>query len=259
MKKPIIYEITDGIGVLRINRPAARNALNWAAQEQFARIVENAAGDGALRVLIITGSGPVFVSGGDLKELAAEGGQAAGERLNRVMSEALARLRALPVLVIAAINGDAVGGGCELITACDLRLAVAGAQLHFAQVRMGLTTGWGGTGRLVRLIGQSRALELLLTGRSLPAQEAYEIGLLHRLVGSEEDVLAAAREWAQELYALPAGALAALKELVYLAGGGNLEETAARERALFQQLWEEPDHREAVSAFLEKRQPHFNR
>lgn len=259
MEEPVIYEVTDRVGVLRVNRPAARNALNWAAQEQFSWIVEEAADDETLRALIITGTGSVFVSGGDLKELAAAGGAPAGARLNRVMSAALARLRTLPVPVIAAVNGDAVGGGCEIITACDLRLAVANARLHFVQVRMGLTTGWGGAGRLVRLIGQSRALELLLSGRSLPAQEALAIGLLHRLVEPDEDVLAAARAWARNLSVLPAEALAAMKALVYTAADGDQALTAAKERALFLQLWEQPDHREAVSAFLEKRRPRFNR
>jgi enoyl-CoA hydratase/carnithine racemase len=258
MNQPLVYEVVDGVGLLRVNRPEARNALNWAAQELFAQTVVAAASDQTLRALIITGTGSTFVAGGDLKELAAEGGPAAGERLNRVMSSALARLRELPVPVIAAINGDAVGGGCEIITACDLRLAVASARLHFVQVRLGLTTGWGGAGRLVRLIGQSRALEILLTGRTVSAQEAYDIGLLHRLVPPHEDLVALASAWAAELSALPASALAAMKHLVYAATEGDLQATAARERDLFLRLWEQPDHLEAVTAFLEKRPPEFN-
>ena len=164
----------------RVNRPAARNALTWSAQEGFAQAVAAARAADA-RALIITGAGQAFVSGGDLKELANHPEAAAGERLNRVMSAALDDLVALPCPVIAAVNGDAIGGGCEILTACDLRLAAPGARFAFRQVHNGLTTGWGGAGRLVALIGQSRATELLLTGRTFDAAEAQALGLVHRL------------------------------------------------------------------------------
>lgn len=260
MENVIEYQVTDGIGVLQVTRPEARNALNWQAQVEFAAAVAVAAGDTALRVLIITGAGDqAFVSGGDLRELARHPEKAAAERLNRTMSTALAQLQALPLPVIAAINGDAFGGGCEIVTACDLRLAAAHARLGFAQVRNGLTTGWGGTGRLVRLLGQSRALELLLTGRVLTAAEAQQIGLVHRVVPAGEVALAAASAWAAELAALPHDALAALKLLTHAAGRLSLPETNAYEARLFNQLWNEPNHREALDAFLQKRPPRFNR
>ena len=260
MKNVTEYQVTEGIGVLQVTRPEARNALNWQAQVEFAAAVAAAAGDTALRVLIITGAGDqAFVSGGDLRELARHPEKAAAERLNRTMSAALAQLQALPLPVIAAINGDAFGGGCEIVTACDLRLAAMHARLGFAQVRNGLTTGWGGTGRLVRLLGQSRALELLLTGRVLTATEAQQIGLVQRVVPAGEQTLAAARAWAAELAALPQDALAALKLLTHAAGQLSLPETNAYEAQLFNQLWNEPNHREALDAFLEKRPPRFNR
>ena len=153
MTNPIVYEITEnGIAILRVNRPQARNALNWAAQEAFATAVSQTAQNETVRVLIITGTGDqAFVAGGDLKELANHPETAAGERLNRVMSRALAELTQLPIPVIAAVNGDAFGGGCEILTACDLRICAAHARFSFAQVKNALTTGWGGTGRLVPL------------------------------------------------------------------------------------------------------------
>jgi enoyl-CoA hydratase/carnithine racemase len=255
MQKPIVYEERDGIGVLRVNRPEARNALNWEAQDAFAATIAAAARNRTLRVLIITGTGPAFISGGDLREL-AESGPGAGERLNRVMTAALAQMAGLPVPVIAAINGDAAGGGCEIIAACDLRLSVPEAQLRFVQVRVGLTTGWGGTARLVRLLGASRAMGLLLPGASISAAEAARIGLVHRLVPAGEPVLDAARAWAAQLATLPRDALAATKELVYAAAGGSAAESAERE--LFLQLWDRRDHHEAVAAFLEKRSPRFD-
>src|SRR5688572_4281826 len=218
MADEILYGCEGGVGILQINRPAARNALNWTAQEQFAGIVAQAAHDLALRALIITGVGDkAFAAGGDLKELEGRPKPATGERLNRVMSAALDQLTELPIPVLAAVNGDALGGGCEILTACDLRLAAAHARLGFVQVKVALTTGWGGTARLVRLLGQSRATELLLTGRIISAAEAQQIGLVHRVVAEGEDVLAAARQWAAELAALPQQAMAATKTLVHAA------------------------------------------
>jgi enoyl-CoA hydratase/carnithine racemase len=255
MPTPIVYEEADGVGVLRANRPEARNALNWEAQEAFAAAIAAAEDNRNLRVLIVTGTGPAFIAGGDLRELGSEMSVEAGERLNRVMSDALARMARLPIPVIAAINGDAAGGGCEIIIACDLRLATAEAQLRFVQVRMGLTTGWGGTARLVRLIGASRAMALLLTGESISATEAARIGLVHRIVPGGEPALEAARAWAGRLAALPRAALAATKELVYAPADGSAPPSAERE--LFLALWGRPEHREAVAAFLEKRSPRF--
>jgi enoyl-CoA hydratase len=259
MNDPILYTVENGIGTLRVNRPQARNALNWAAQEQFAEVVTRAAGDEGLRALIVTGAGSTFVSGGDLKELAAEPGAATGERLNGLMSSALAHMARLPLPVIAAVNGHAVGGGCEILTACDLRLAAPSATLAFVQVRMGLTTGWGGAARLVQLIGQSRALEILLRGRSLSAQEAQEIGFIHHVVQPGVDVVARAQTWAEELVDLPPEALAALKQLVRETPALSGRDALALERRLFTELWGRPHHLEAMAAFLEKRAPRFDR
>lgn len=256
MENGITYYVEDSVGVLRVDRPRARNALDWSAQEKFATVVAEAARDERLRALIITGAGPTFVSGGDLKQLAEHLDIDSGERLNRVMSGALAQLGDLPIPVLAAVNGDAAGGGWEIVTACDLRLMAADARLRFAQVRVGLTTGWGGTGRLVRQIGQSRALELLLSGRNISAEEARRIGLVHRIVPAGEDVLAAAQAWAASLKALPRGALAAMKRLVHATGSDR--DVNEYERELFLDLWASPDHREALIAFLDKRPPRFN-
>jgi len=256
----IIYQVNnEGVAVLKVNRPHARNALNWAAQERFAEIVKAIVNDSFLRALIITGSGDrAFVSGGDLKELHQHPEREAGERLNRVMSNVLNQLRQLPIPVIAAVNGDAFGGGCEIVAACDLRLASARARFGFAQIKNALTTGWGGTSQLVRLIGQSRALELLLTGRIFDAEEAQQLGLIHRLIPETGDVLAAAHKWADEILLLPQETLAATKRLVYATGYLTDSEVAQLETALFVGLWDKQDHLEALQAFAEKRLPIFN-
>lgn len=249
MNDPINFEVRRGVGILLINRPQARNALNWAAQEAFAATVRTVAADETLRVLLISGTGSAFVAGGDLKELAENPDREAGARLNRVMSAALAQLAQLPIPVIAAVNGDAAGGGCEILTACDLRLAVAGARLKFVQVRLGLTTGWGGAARLVRLIGQSRAMEILLTGRTVTAEEAVSIGLVHRLTAADGNLLPVALAWADEIAALPRDAVAAMKRLVDALPGATPEQAAAHERQLFLDLWGAPAHLDALAAF----------
>lgn len=259
MSELITYDVRDEIGVLCVNRLGARNALNWAAQERFAEVIAAASQNPALRVLIITGAGhQAFVAGGDLKELSRHGDRAGGERLNRTMGQALSRLTELPIPVIAAVNGDAFGGGCEIVTACDLRLAANHARFQFAHIRNALTTGWGGTGRLVRLIGQSRAMELLLTGRTLTSQEAQAIGLVHEVVQSGDELMKIARQWAERLVQLPRAALAANKALVYAAASQPLPDVYALESRLFVEMWVHPDHHEAMQAFNEKRPPHFN-
>ena len=260
MKNPILLEtMKNGIAILRVNRPQARNALNWAAQEAFATAVSHTAQNKAIRLLIISGMGDkAFVAGGDLKELAAHPETAAGERLNRTMSRALAQLTALPIPVMAAVNGDAFGGGCEILTACDLRICAAHAHFSFAQVKNGLTTGWGGTGRLVQLIGQSQALELLLTARRFSAEEACRLGLIHRIAPAHISVLDAAIAWAEEIVPLPKHALAATKALAHAAIHLPLSATNAAEADLFLNLWSQPDHIEALNAFVEKRKPEFN-
>lgn len=256
----ILFNVKDQeIAVMQINRPQARNALNWFAQERFAELVKAVMQDSAIRVLIVTGTGRrAFVSGGDLKELAQHPERAAGEKLNRIMTAALSDLTRLPIPVIAAINGDAFGGGCEIITACDLRIASARARFSFAHVKNGLTTGWGGGIRLIHQIGQSRALELLLTARQFDAQEARQFGFVHRIVPEQEDVLEGAIQWAAGLCTLPRDALAQTKALAHASFTLPISELEQDASARFIDLWETADHLEALAAFQQKRPPLFN-
>ncbi len=259
MEEELSLNINDGLAIITINRPRSRNALDELTQEKFASVIESLFTTLSLRVVIITAAGTsTFVSGGDLKELLNDPDPAAGERLNRVMGHALDRLTQLPVPVIGAANGDAIGGGCEILTACDLRISVASARFRFAEVCMALTTGWGGTARLVRMIGLSRALDLLLTGRTFDAQEALYSGFINRIVADDEEVLDAACRWAGELIALPKQALAAAKELAWASTKMAMDEALSLERERFTQLWLQADHIEAMNAFAEKRSPRFS-
>ena len=249
----------NGIACLRVNRPQQRNALNWATQEAFAATITAVSQTPTIRALIITGTGNrAFVSGGDLKELSQNSDPQSGQRLYHTMNQALSQLTQLPIPTIAAINGDAFGGGCEILTACDIRIATAQARFSFAQIRNALTTGWGGTGRLVRLIGHSRAMELLLTGRIITAAEAQQMGLIHQVVNEGEDLMTAVHTTATHLVNLPRHALASLKSLVHTASASDPTTTNQHEAQLFAQLYAQPDHLEALQAFNEKRPPNFN-
>lgn len=260
MANEILYTEKAGVGVIQINRPRARNALNWTAQEQFAAVVEDVYQNGGPHVLIITGRGDkAFASGGDLKELARAKTKESGERLSTIMGVALEKLTKLPLPVIGAVNGDAIGGGCEILTACDFRIAASHVQFRFAQIQVALTTGWGGTARLIRLINLSRAAELLLTGRSFSVREAHRIGFIHRAAHGKTPVLADAKEWAYELMELPAGALAAAKQLAWDSVDLPLNKAYQQEREQFTELWQEQDHLEAIAAFNQKRSAKFNR
>jgi enoyl-CoA hydratase len=260
MTNEILYTEQAGIGVIQFNRPQARNALNWSAQEQFAAVVEDVYQNGGPRALIITGKGDkAFTSGGDLKELAGVEGKESGERLSTTMGAALEKLTQLLLPVIGAVNGDAIGGGCEIVTACDFRIAASHVQFRFAQIQVALTTGWGGTARLIHLINLSRAIELLLTGRSFSAREAYKIGFIHRIADEKTPVLDDAKEWAYELMELPGGALAAAKQLAWESVDLPLDRAYQREREQFTELWQEQDHLEAMAAFNQKRAPKFKK
>lgn len=260
MMQEILFEVYDPIAILTVNRPEARNALNRVAQEQFSQAVKACSNDSSLRALIITGAGDkAFVAGGDIKELIEQEGPETGEQLQSVMSSALHELGQLPIPVIAAVNGAAVGGGCEILTACDMRVAVSNAIFRFAQVNVGLTTGWGGTARLIRLIGLSRASDWLLTGRIIEAREAESCGFVNRLVPDEVDLMEFVTTLALDMVRLPKQALAANKALITRIGYLPVLEGYEEEKQLFTRLWYSEERREAMRTNIEKKQPEKRR
>jgi enoyl-CoA hydratase/carnithine racemase len=244
--------LETGIACLEVNRPGVRNALNWDTMEQFAAHIERAHQDPDLRTLIITGRGSSFIAGGDLKVLHKHSQQADGERLSSIMTQALHRLETLPCPVIAAINGPARGGGAEIALACDLRVIETNADLGFVQITLGLTPGWGAGQRLLRLVGYSQALELLVTGRVLSAVDAHRLGLVNRVV-SQSLSLSAALEIARQITAQPPAAVKAIKCLLQFGLNNPPAEAAVYEQAQFGPLWAAPAHLEAVEQYLKNK------
>ena len=246
-----------GTALLTINRPDVRNALNWDAMHAMREMVEHLQAEPNVRVVIVAGAGDkAFISGGDLRDLHSAVSEDDALRQHDLMAGTLNLLSALPVPVIAAIEGAARGGGCEVALACDLRIAASDATLGFAQIDMAVTPGWGGAGRLFDLVGYAHALNLLLTGKTLDAQEAYHIGLINEIcaAGRARDT---ALRLAETLRAKPPLALRGVKELLQGYRSMPRDAARARERSLFASLWATEDHGEGSSAFLEKRRAEF--
>jgi len=256
--KNLVIERRGPVGVLRIHRPEVLNALNretLAEIEQFVRAFHDDPEQGAL---IVTGSGEKsFISGADIGELAPLDPRGA-EEISRLGQRVVDALERAPKPVIAAINGYAFGGGCELALACHMRLASENAVMGLPEVSLGIIPGYGGTQRLPRLVGPGRALELILSGRRVKADEAERIGLVNRVVP-----LLALREEAEKLAQsiLKNGplAVAAALEAVHRGLQLTLDQGLRFESSLFGVLAASEDMHEGLRAFLEKRPPRFQR
>lgn len=245
-----------GIATVTVNRPDKLNALNAQVIADLGQLAHNVANDPATRAVILTGAGPkAFVAGADIGELAeldGPGGRTVAAR-GQAAFRALERLR---VPVIAAINGFALGGGCELAMACHIRIAAPNARFGQPEVKLGLIPGFGGTVRLPRLIGRGRATELLLTGRMIDAAEAERIGLVNRVVEADS-LLATARATALEILAMSPLAVGLTLHTVDQALDASLDEGMTIEAAAFGDASASEDKREGTAAFLAKRAPNF--
>lgn len=242
--------------LLTIDRPEVKNALNLETIDALSEVVNRLAQDPSLRAVVVTGAGGAFISGGDLKDFLHLDDSEAGKRMAQRMQSVLARLEALEVPVIAAMEGVALGGGAEVALACDMRIASESTRIAFKQVSLGIMVGWGGGHRLLRLVGRSRALRLLLTGVTLTAEEALGIGLVDEVVPTGE-ALQAALSLARKIATQPAAAVRATKRALHYGAEMSRAEAAAFEAECFATLWGSPDHREAVAALMEKRIPSF--
>jgi enoyl-CoA hydratase len=241
---------------LTINRPEARNALDPATVHALLAHVESLAADHTVRVVVFTGSGDrAFCAGADIKAMQGMD-LAAGVAWSRLGHRLMDAVAALPQPTIAAVNGVAAGGGCELALACDLRLVADGARLGQPEVLLGVIPGWGGTQRLPRLIGPGIAKELILTGRLVDAQEALRLGLANAVYPAAH-LPAEAQALADRLAAQAPVALAAAKEAIDSGADVDLSQANQIEIAAFERTFASADRAEGMAAFVGKRPPRF--
>jgi enoyl-CoA hydratase len=241
------------IAVVRLNRPKQLNALNALVMDQLCEALEELDRDDAIRCLVVTGNERAFAAGADIGEMA---GASSVDMLRGNRIGQWDRVRRISKPVIAAVNGWCLGGGCELAMALDLILAGEGARFGQPEINLGVIPGAGGTQRLTRAIGKSRAMEMVLTGEPIDAAEALRLGLVARVVPDElvvEDALALAARIA----AKSPIALRLAKEAVNAAFELPLSDALAHERKLFYLLFSSEDQKEGMAAFLEKRTPDF--
>ena len=245
----VTLEVDEGIGTIRLDRPPM-NALDSAAQDELKAVAEEASRRPEVRAVVVWGGEKVFAAGADVKEMQAMSYEDMVDRAGELQGAftAVARI-AKPV--VAAVNGYALGGGCELALSADIRIAAQDAKLGQPEILLGLIPGAGGTQRLSRLVGPSRAKDLIFTGRMVTAQEALSIGLVDQVVPAEE-VYGRAHAWAERLARGPAYALRAAKEAVDKGLNADLDTGLAIERHLFVGLFATADRETGMRSFVEE-------
>lgn len=239
----------DGLAIVTIDRPERRNALNLDVKRRLTTIVETLVDDPVVRVIILTGAQGVFVAGTDVAEMA---GMTPTEHTLLATDQVFTVLRRCPKILIAAVEGYALGGGCELALACDLIVAGESARLGQPEIRVGIMPGAGGTQRLLRAIGKYRTMRMLLTGEAVEAREALAMGLLSEVV-PDGRALERAMDLARTVSRMPPLAVRAIKEVVQLGQDVPFETALQLERKAFQLLFATHDQQEGMNAFLKKR------
>ncbi len=253
----LIIERSEAVATLTFNRPAALNAMNAAMLGELDQAIDELASDETVRSIIVTGSGTrAFIAGADIRELRAVESPLAGEAFARAGHRVLSKLRDMDKPTIAAINGFALGGGCEVALSCDVRIAAENTRIGLPEIRLGIIPGWGGTQLLPRLLGSGRAALLILTGDPVDAAEAYRVGLVDRVVPADK-LPAEAQQLAAALAERPPLSVRAAKRAMRFAHEGPLSAGRDLEIALFGGLFSTEDRIEGTSAFLEKRTPVF--
>jgi enoyl-CoA hydratase len=251
----LLVSVQDRIATLTVNRPDKLNALNAALIGELGEAIDEMQSRDDVGGIILTGGGRAFVAGADISEL-ANVTALEGKRLARRGQEIFRRFETSPKPTVAAVNGFALGGGCELAMACQIRIASEAAKFGQPEVKLGLIPGYGGTQRLPRLVGRGRALQLLLTGEMIDAQEAYRIGLVNRVVAADQLLPAATAMIQQMLMNAPLG-VAACIDAVDRGVDMPLDDALMLEATQFGVLITTTDTAEGTRAFLEKRPPRF--
>jgi enoyl-CoA hydratase len=248
-----LHDAFDGVAVITLNRPERRNALNLDIKMRIAEAILALEADSSVRVIILTGAGGYFIAGTDIAEMEP---MSPAQHQALVTDRMFTVLRRCPKILIAAVEGYALGGGCETALCCDM--IVAGERARFGQpeIRVGIMPGAGGTQRLLRAIGKYRTMKLVLTGDTLTASEAFQAGLLSEIV-PDGSALDRALAIAKNVAAMPPLAVQAIKEVVQMGQDAPLETALFLERKTFVQLFDTQDQKEGMRAFLEKRPPQF--
>jgi enoyl-CoA hydratase len=250
-------EFNKSVATLVLNRPEALNAFNTDQLNRLLNALRDLGKQRSVRVVIITGAGDrAFAAGADIKVMAglSKAEALAFARLGHSVAYAI---ESLPVPVIAAVNGFALGGGCELALACDIRIASYRAEFGQPEVTIGVPPGWGGTQRLPRLVGAGLAAEIIFTGRRVGAEEALRIGLVNAIY-PQADLLGAARELADRMAANSPSAIAAAKRALQAGLSGTAASGLDTEARLFGDIFETADQREGMNAFIDKRTPVYS-
>jgi enoyl-CoA hydratase len=252
----IIFQVDAGIATITFNRPKALNALNQALLAELSKALDEVAADESIRVLILTGAGEkAFVAGADITELATFTALQA-KHFSKAGHAVIGTLQDLPIPVIAAVNGFALGGGNEIALACDFIYASDSARFGLPEISLGLIPGFGGTQRLPRLIGANMAKELMFTGRMIPAADAVQIGLVNKVVPAAA-LMTEVLKTAREIAGRGRVALRAAKQAINQGLNVDLTTGCHIEIDAFALCFASPDATEGTAAFLEKRKPEF--
>ncbi|AUH67482.1 MULTISPECIES: enoyl-CoA hydratase-related protein [Gordonia] len=243
----------DRVALLTLNRPTALNALSSQMMREFTEALDEVTRADA-RVLVLTGAGRAFAAGADIAEMRD---RTFGEMTDADHLSAWERLAALRIPTIGAVNGFALGGGCEIAMMCDLLFAGEGASFGQPEIALGIIPGIGGTQRLTRVVGKPQAMDLILTGRRIDADEAFRLGLVSRVVPDDE-VLDSAMTAARQIAGFSSRAVRAAKECVLRADQTSLSEGLLFERRWFHSLFAFADQTEGMTAFLDKRPARFS-
>jgi enoyl-CoA hydratase len=251
----LLLERRGRVAIITINRPEKRNALNIKTREEGAALIEELRNDDSVNVVVITGAGDkAFIAGADIAEFAGRSAQM--QRDVMVQRSLFNAIDTFPKPVIAMVNGYCLGGGCEVALACDIRIASETASFGQPEINLGIIPGGGGTQRLTRLVGEGRAMEMILSGQIIDAKTAFEIGLVNHVVPADQ-LEARTIELANTIVEKGPIAVRLAKEAVKIASRSNLDEGLRREVDLFALCFATEDKDEGVNAFLEKRKPVF--
>ena len=256
--KEIILRMEDGIATLTLNRPEKKNALSYRICDEICDAVDEVANNDEARVLVLTGAGSAFSAGGDLETHPATTAKDRETRIKHLWHsvQVASKLRSLEIPLIGSINGPALGAGCDIACACDIRIASEKARMGFPEVKLGIFPGWGGTQRITRVLGLGKTKELVFTGEMINAEEAIRIGLVEKVVPPDK-LMDEALKMAGAIAKTGPIAVKLAKTAINAGSEMDLQKALLLEKTLVSLCFDSDDRVEGMKAFLEKREPEF--